>query len=281
MHDQIISLDSNKKKIKYPNKSIEKLITIDQKAIGKSPKSNPATYTGIYSLIRDLFASTLLAKEKGYDSGRFSFNNESGRCQKCKGEGALRIDMHFLPDVYSICEECAGTRFNQETKLIRWRGKNISDVLDMTVDTAADFFSFSKKITNILSMLKSVGLGYIKLGQSSLTFSGGEAQRIKLARELSRANDKQTLYLLDEPTTGLHHSEISLLLDVLERLVEQGHSVIAIEHNLDFISSCNWIIDMGPEGGPEGGKIIAEGHPLSVAKMKNNATGQYLRPYVT
>mgnify|MGYP000004218883 CR=1 FL=1 len=281
MHGQIISLDSNKKKIKYPNKSIEKLITIDQKAIGKSPKSNPATYTGIYSLIRDLFASTLLAKEKGYDSGRFSFNNESGRCQKCKGEGALRIDMHFLPDVYSICEECAGTRFNQETKLIRWRGKNISDVLDMTVDTAADFFSFSKKITNILSMLKSVGLGYIKLGQSSLTFSGGEAQRIKLARELSRANDKQTLYLLDEPTTGLHHSEISLLLDVLERLVEQGHSVIAIEHNLDFISSCNWIIDMGPEGGPEGGKIIAEGHPLSVAKMKTNATGQYLRPYLT
>ena len=172
MHDQIISLDSNKKQIKYPNKSIEKLITIDQKAIGKSPKSNPATYTGIYSLIRDLFASTLLAKEKGYDSGRFSFNNESGRCQKCKGEGALRIDMHFLPDVYSICEECAGTRFNQETKLIRWRGKNISDVLDMTVDIAADFFSFSKKITNILNMLKSVGLGYIKLGQSSLTFSG-------------------------------------------------------------------------------------------------------------
>jgi excinuclease ABC subunit A len=188
--------------------------------------------------------------------------------------------MHFLPDVYSICEECAGTRFNQETKLIRWRGKNISDVLDMTVDTAADFFSFSKKITNILNMLKSVGLGYIKLGQSSLTFSGGEAQRIKLARELSRANDKQTLYLLDEPTTGLHHSEISLLLDVLERLVERGHSVIAIEHNIDFISSCNWIIDMGPEGGPEGGKIIAEGHPLSVAKMKTNATGQYLRPYL-
>ena len=280
MHEQIIFLDSNKRKIKYPNKSIEKLITIDQKAIGKSPKSNPATYTGIYSLIRDLFASTLLAKEKGYGSGRFSFNNESGRCQKCKGEGALRIDMHFLPDVYSICEECAGTRFNQETKLIRWRGKNISDVLDMTVDMAADFFSFSKKISNILNMLKSVGLGYIKLGQSALTFSGGEAQRIKLARELSRPNDKQTLYLLDEPTTGLHHSEISLLLDVLERLVERGHSVIAIEHNIDFISSCNWIIDMGPEGGPEGGKIIAEGHPLSVAKMKTNATGQYLRPYL-
>jgi len=280
MHEQIIFLDSNKRKIKYPNKSIEKLITIDQKAIGKSPKSNPATYTGIYSLIRDLFASTLLAKEKGYGSGRFSFNNESGRCQKCKGEGALRIDMHFLPDVYSICEECAGTRFNQETKLIRWRGKNISDVLDMTVDMAADFFSFSKKISNILNMLKSVGLGYIKLGQSALTFSGGEAQRIKLARELSRPNDKQTLYLLDEPTTGLHHSEISLLLNVLERLVERGHSVIAIEHNIDFISSCNWIIDMGPEGGPEGGKIIAEGHPLSVAKIKTNATGQYLRPFL-
>ena len=180
MHDQIISLDSNKKQIKYPNKSIEKLITIDQKAIGKSPKSNPATYTGIYSLIRDLFASTLLAKEKGYDSGRFSFNNESGRCQKCKGEGALRIDMHFLPDVYSICEECAGTRFNQETKLIRWRGKNISDVLDMTVDIAAEFFLFSNKISNILNMLKSVGLGYIKLGQSSLTFSGEKPNALSL-----------------------------------------------------------------------------------------------------
>tara|TARA_B100000575_G_C23141068_1_gene664023 strand:- start:75 stop:2885 length:2811 start_codon:yes stop_codon:yes gene_type:complete len=276
---QLTFLDSKKNKVQHKNRLIEKLIMIDQKAIGKSPKSNPATYTGIYSLIRELFATTVLAREKGYSAGRFSFNNESGRCQKCKGEGSIKIDMYFLPDVYSICEECNGTRFNNETKLVRWRGKNISDVLEMTVEEALTFFSFSKKIVKILVTLKSVGLGYIKLGQSSLTFSGGEAQRIKLARALSRSNDQKTLYLLDEPTTGLHQCEISLLIKVLKRLVDLGHSIITIEHNLEFIISSDWIIDMGPEGGPKGGKIIAEGRPSSVAKKRLSHTGQFIKSY--
>ena len=277
-NDQLVFSDQNSQ-IKELDKTkfFEKIISIDQKAIGKTPKSNPATYTGIFLQIREIFASTRGAKEKGYDISRFSFNNESGRCEKCLGEGYIKIDMHFLPDVFSLCSSCDGTRFNQETKQILWRGKNIADVLDMTVEEGCIFFSSNKKISAVLDVLKSVGLGYLKLGQSSLTLSGGEAQRIKLAKELAKLNRQPMLYILDEPTTGLHYCEIDLLINVLKRLVKNGHSVIVIEHNIEFIVSSDWLIDMGPEGGPEGGEIIAEGTPEDVAKSRKSYTGKYLK----
>ena len=277
-NDQLVFSDQNSQ-IKELDKTkfFEKIISIDQKAIGKTPKSNPATYTGIFLQIREIFASTRGAKEKGYDISRFSFNNESGRCEKCLGEGYIKIDMHFLPDVFSLCNSCDGTRFNQETKQILWRGKSIADVLNMTVEEGCVFFSSNKKISTVLDILKSVGLGYLKLGQSSLTLSGGEAQRIKLAKELAKLNRQPMLYILDEPTTGLHYCEIALLINVLKRLIKLGHSVIVIEHNIEFIVSSDWLIDMGPEGGPEGGEIIAEGTPEDVAKNKKSYTGKYLQ----
>ena len=277
-NDQLV-FSGEKSNVKELDKTkfFEKIISIDQKAIGKTPKSNPATYTGIFLQIREIFASTRGAKEKGYDISRFSFNNESGRCEKCLGEGYIKIDMHFLPDVFSLCNSCDGTRFNQETKQILWRGKSIADVLNMTVEEGCIFFSSNNKISTVLGVLKSVGLGYLKLGQSSLTLSGGEAQRIKLAKELAKLNRQPMLYILDEPTTGLHYCEIALLINVLKRLVKLGHSVIVIEHNIEFIVSSDWLIDMGPEGGPEGGEIIAEGTPEDVAKNKKSYTGKYLQ----
>lgn len=257
--------------------NLDKAITIDQSPIGRTPRSNPATYTGMFTPIRELFAKTPEAKIRGYKPGRFSFNVKGGRCENCAGDGIIKIEMHFLPDVYVTCEECHGQRYNREALEIHYKGKTIADVLKMTVEQALDFFANVPPIANRLRTLNEVGLGYIELGQPATTLSGGEAQRIKLASELSRRSTGKTLYILDEPTTGLHFADVKKLLDVLNALVEGGNTVVVIEHNLDVIKSADHIIDLGPEGGDGGGQIVAEGTPEQVAKVKTSFTGQYLR----
>ncbi|MBQ9647335.1 MAG: excinuclease ABC subunit UvrA, partial [Oscillospiraceae bacterium] len=256
---------------------LDKVICIDQTPIGRTPRSNPATYTNVFNDIRDLFASTPDAKARGYNNGRFSFNVRGGRCEACSGDGQLKIEMHFLPDIYVPCEVCHGKRYNRETLEVRYKGKNIADVLDMTVEEALDFFRDLPKIENKLRTLYDVGLGYIKLGQSSTTLAGGEAQRVKLATELSKRATGRTIYILDEPTTGLHADDVRRLLGVLQRLVDAGNTVLVIEHNLDVIKSADHIIDLGPEGGSGGGTIVAAGTPEEVAKVKKSYTGQYLK----
>jgi excinuclease ABC subunit A len=257
--------------------NLDKVIDIDQSPIGRTPRSNPATYTGAFNDIRDLFAMTPEAKIRGYSAGRFSFNVKGGRCENCKGDGIIKIEMHFLPDVYVTCDVCHGKRYNREALEIIYKGKNIADVLEMTVEEACDFFSNIPAISRKLETLKNVGLGYIKLGQPATTLSGGEAQRIKLATELSRRATGRTLYILDEPTTGLHFEDVKKLLEVLNALVGMGNSVLIIEHNLDVIKSADWIIDLGPEGGSKGGTIIGEGTPEQVAKIPASFTGKYLK----
>jgi excinuclease ABC subunit A len=257
--------------------NLDKVIDIDQSPIGKTPRSNPATYTGLFDLIRQLFATTPDAKMRGYNAGRFSFNVKGGRCEACKGDGIVKIEMHFLPDVYVPCEVCHGKRYNRETLEVRYKGKNIYDVLDMTVEEALPFFAQHRNIKKILQTLDDVGLGYIKLGQPSTTLSGGEAQRIKLATELSRRDTGRTLYVLDEPTTGLHTHDVKRLLEILNRLADSGSTVIVIEHNLDVIKTADWIIDLGPEGGDDGGTVIATGTPEEVARCEQSYTGQFLR----
>ena len=257
--------------------NIDKLIDISQDPIGRTPRSNPATYTGVFDDIRDLYTQTPEAKMRGYEKGRFSFNVKGGRCEACQGDGILRISMHFLPDVYVPCEECGGKRYNEETLQVTYKGKNIYDVLEMSVEEAIDFFSNMHKIKHKLQTLKDVGLGYIKLGQSATSLSGGGAQRVKLASELQRKATGKTLFILDEPTTGLHTHDVKKLLEVLQRIVENGDTVIVIEHNLDVIKSADYIIDIGPEGGDEGGTIIASGTPEQIIKVENSYTGQYLK----
>jgi excinuclease ABC subunit A len=255
---------------------IDKVIEIDQSPIGRTPRSNPATYTGLFTFIRELFAMVPEAKARGYKPGRFSFNVKGGRCEACQGDGVIAIEMHFLPNVYVTCEHCKSRRYNRETLDIRYRGKSIADVLDLTVDQALPILENFPPIANKLRTLQSVGLGYIELGQSATTLSGGEAQRVKLSRELSKRGTGRTLYILDEPTTGLHFEDVRKLLDVLNRLVDQGNTVLVIEHNLDVVKSADWIIDLGPEGGEGGGRVIAEGAPEAVAKVRGSYTGQFL-----
>jgi len=257
--------------------NIDKVIDINQSPIGRTPRSNPATYTGTFTFIRELFASLKESKIRGYKPGRFSFNVRGGRCEACGGDGIKKIEMHFLPDVYVKCEECKGKRYNRETLEIKYKGKNISDVLEMTVDEAYEFFYNVPRIRKKLETLKDVGLGYIKLGQPATTLSGGEAQRVKLAAELSRHSTGNTLYILDEPTTGLHFEDIKMLLNVLNRLVDQGNTVIVIEHNLDVIKTADYIIDLGPEGGEKGGHVVATGTPEEVSQNPDSYTGQFLQ----
>ena len=256
---------------------LDKVIDIDQSPIGRTPRSNPATYTGVFDQIRDLFASTRDAKSFGYSKGRFSFNVAGGRCEACKGDGIIKIEMHFLPDIYVPCEVCGGKRYNRETLEVHYKGKTIYEVLDMTVDEACDFFDAVPSVKRKMETLRDVGLGYIKLGQPSTTLSGGEAQRIKLATELSRRSTGRTIYILDEPTTGLHFADVQKLLDILQRLADGGNTVVVIEHNLDVIKQADYIIDMGPEGGDGGGTVVATGTPEQVAKVKKSHTGRYLK----
>ena len=258
-------------------RDFDRVIDIDQSPIGRTPRSNPATYTGVFDFIRDLFSETVDAKMRGYTKSRFSFNVKGGRCERCGGDGVIRIEMHFLPDVYVPCEECHGKRYNSETLEVKYRGKSISDVLEMTVDEAYEFFDAIPKISNILKTMKDVGLGYIKLGQPATTLSGGEAQRVKLASELHRKITSTALYLLDEPTTGLHSDDVKRLLEVINFIVEKGGTVIIIEHNLDVIKSADYIIDLGPEGGDAGGNIVAMGTPEEVSQVEESYTGQYLK----
>ena len=257
--------------------NLDKVINIDQSPIGRTPRSNPATYTGLFSHIRDLLSQTVEARSRGYKPGRFSFNVKGGRCEACQGDGMIKVEMHFLADVYVKCDVCDGKRYNEQTLEIKYKDKNISDILDMTVEEALEFFDAHPAIKNKLLTLNDVGLGYITLGQSALTLSGGEAQRIKLAKELSKRSTGKTLFILDEPTTGLHFADIELLLKVLNRLKEQGNTVVVIEHNLDVIKTSDWVIDLGPEGGSDGGKVVAEGTPEDVAKVKKSFTGMFLK----
>lgn len=258
--------------------AINKVIHVDQSPIGRTPRSNPATYTGVFNKIRDLFAQTPEAKIRGYRPGRFSFNVKGGRCEHCKGDGTIKIEMNFLPDVYVPCEVCHGARYNRETLEVRYKGKTISDVLDMPIEEAADFFAPIRSIARHLDTLVDVGLGYVRLGQPATTLSGGEAQRVKLASELQRRSTGSTMYILDEPTTGLHFEDIRRLLEVLNRLVDQGNSVVVIEHNLDVIKAADWVIDMGPEGGERGGRVIATGTPEQIAATPGSFTGEFLKP---
>lgn len=259
---------------------LDKVINIDQSPIGRTPRSNPATYTGVFDMIRDLFASTSGAKERGYKKGRFSFNVKGGRCEACSGDGIIKIEMHFLPDVYVPCEVCGGKRYNRETLEVKYKDKSIFDVLDMTVEDAVDFFENVPTIKRKIETLNDVGLSYIKLGQPSTELSGGEAQRIKLATELSKRSTGKTIYILDEPTTGLHFADVHKLVDILHKLTESGNTIVVIEHNLDVIKTADYIIDMGPEGGDRGGTVIAKGTPEQVAKVKKSYTGQYLKKYL-
>jgi excinuclease ABC subunit A len=256
---------------------LDKVIDIDQSPIGRTPRSNPATYTGVFSPIRDLFASLPEAEIRGYGKGRFSFNVKGGRCDACDGDGIKKIEMHFLPDLYVTCQECRGKRYNRDTLEVRFKGRSIADVLDMTVNEALEFFEAQPKIARILETLTGVGLGYIHLGQQAPTLSGGEAQRVKLSRELAKVSTGRTLYILDEPTTGLHFADIQMLLDVLNALVDRGNTVVVIEHNLDVIKVADHIIDLGPEGGDSGGTIVAEGTPEGVAKVTGSHTGRFLQ----
>ena len=256
---------------------LDKIIDIDQSPIGRTPRSNPATYTGAFTPIRDWFAGLPEAKARGYEPGRFSFNVKGGRCETCQGDGVIKIEMHFLPDVYVTCDACHGKRYNRETLDIKFKDKSIADVLDMTVAEAAEFFHAVPSVRDKMETLERVGLGYIKVGQQATTLSGGEAQRVKLAKELSKRATGRTLYLLDEPTTGLHFHDVKKLLEVLHELVDQGNTVVVIEHNLDVIKTADWIIDMGPEGGDAGGEVVAVGTPEEVAREKRSYTGHYLK----
>ena len=258
--------------------NVDKVIDIDQSPIGRTPRSNPATYTGVFDLIRTLFSQCSEAKMRGYKPGRFSFNIKGGRCETCKGDGIIKIEMHFLSDVYVPCEVCGGARYNRETLEVKYKGKSIADVLNMTIEEAVEFFKNVPRIANKLQVLQDVGLGYVKLGQSATTLSGGEAQRVKLATELSRRSTGKTLYILDEPTTGLHTADIHRLLEILQRLVDGGDSVVVIEHNLDVIKSADYIVDLGPEGGDKGGTIVAQGTPEEIVKVKASYTGKFLKP---
>jgi excinuclease ABC subunit A len=256
---------------------LDKVINIDQSPIGRTPRSNPATYTGMFDGIRTLFAQVPDARVRGYRPGRFSFNVKGGRCEACQGHGTLKIEMHFLPDVYVNCESCGGTRFNRDTLEIHYKGKHIAEVLDLTVEDGVEFFANVPALSQKLQTLQEVGLGYIRLGQAATTLSGGEAQRVKLSRELSRRSTGRTMYILDEPTTGLHFADIQRLLEVLTRLVDGGNTVLVIEHNLDVIKTADYIIDLGPDGGDAGGRILALGPPESVAQVEESYTGHFLR----
>jgi excinuclease ABC subunit A len=260
-------------------RNLDKVIVIDQSPIGRTPRSNPATYTGVFGYIRDLFSRTYDARIRGYKPGRFSFNVKGGRCEFCNGDGLIKIEMHFLPDIYVPCEVCKGKRFNRETLEIKYKDKNIDDVLNMTVEEAMAFFKNIPRIYKKLELINDVGLGYIKLGQPSTTLSGGEAQRIKLSKELSKKSTGNTLYLLDEPTTGLHFDDIKKLLAILERLVDAGNTVLVIEHNMEVIKTADYIIDLGPEGGERGGNIVACGTPEEVAENENSYTGKFIKMY--
>ncbi len=257
--------------------NLDKVINIDQSPIGRTPRSNPATYTGLFNDIRDLYASTADAKAKGYSSGRFSFNVKGGRCEACEGDGIIKIEMHFLPDIYVPCEVCGGMRYNRETLEVKYKGKSIYDVLEMTVEEGLEFFSSIPKIQRKLQTLFDVGLGYVKIGQPATTLSGGEAQRVKLATELSKRATGKTIYILDEPTTGLHTHDVAKLIEILQKLTDGGNTVVVIEHNLDVIKTADHIIDLGPEGGDKGGYVIAEGTPEEIAKNKRSYTGKYLK----
>lgn len=257
---------------------LDKVIDIDQSPIGRTPRSNPATYTGTFDMIRDLFAQTQDSKQRGFKNGRFSFNVKGGRCEVCKGDGIIKIEMVFLPDVYVPCEVCKGKRYNRETLEVKYKGKNIHEVLDMTIDDACEFFKPVPKIFRKLETLQQVGLGYLRMGQPATQLSGGEAQRVKLATELSKRSTGSTLYILDEPTTGLHFEDVRRLLQVLHQLVDQGNTVLVIEHNLDVIKTADYIIDMGPEGGTGGGEVVATGTPEEIAAVPSSYTGQFLRP---
>jgi excinuclease ABC subunit A len=256
---------------------LDKVVHVDQNPIGRTPRSNPATYTGVFDNIRKLFADTPEAKMRGYQQGRFSFNVKGGRCEACTGDGTLKIEMNFLPDVYVTCEVCHGARYNRDTLQVKYKGKNISEVLDMPIAEAAEFFAPINSIARYLETLVEVGLGYVRLGQSATTLSGGEAQRVKLATELQRRSNGRTIYVLDEPTTGLHFEDVRKLLLVLNGLVEKGNTVIVIEHNLDVIKSSDWIIDLGPEGGAGGGEVLAIGTPEQIAKESKSFTGKFLK----
>ena len=268
-HDEIVGVEQ-----------LDKVISIDQSPIGRTPRSNPATYTGVFDMIRDLFASTQDAKMKGYQKGRFSFNVKGGRCEACSGDGIVKIEMNFLPDVYVPCEVCEGKRYNRETLDVKYKGKSIFDVLDMTIEEAVHFFENVPGIKRKIETLNDVGLSYLKLGHPSTSLSGGEAQRIKLATELSRRSTGKTIYILDEPTTGLHFADVHKLVDILQRLTEGGNTVVVIEHNLDVIKTADYIIDIGPEGGDKGGTVIATGTPEEIAKKKKSYTGQYVKKYL-
>ncbi|MEA2756722.1 MAG: excinuclease subunit, partial [Aliidongia sp.] len=259
---------------------LDKIVDIDQSPIGRTPRSNPATYTGCFTPIRDWFAGLPEAKARGYAPGRFSFNVKGGRCEACQGDGLLKIEMHFLPDVYVQCDICKGRRYNRETLEVLFKGKSIADVLDLTVEAGAELFKAVPPIRDKLLMLQHVGLGYIHIGQAATTLSGGEAQRVKLAKELSRRATGQTLYILDEPTTGLHFEDVRKLLEVLHQLVDQGNTVLVIEHNLEVIKTADWVVDLGPEGGAGGGGLVAEGRPEEVAQVAASYTGRYLAPYL-
>ena len=259
----------------------DKAVNIDQSAIGRTPRSNPATYTGLFTPIRELLAATPEARARGYTPGRFSFNVKGGRCEACQGDGVLKVEMHFLPDVYVPCDVCQGARYNRETLQVEYKGKNIHQILEMTVEDARAFFDAIPVIARKLQTLIDVGLGYIKLGQSATTLSGGEAQRVKLAKELSKRDTGNTLYILDEPTTGLHFHDIELLLKVIRHLRDQGNTIVIIEHNLDVIKTADWIVDLGPEGGSGGGTIVAQGTPEQIAECNRSHTGHYLRPMLT
>ncbi len=258
--------------------ALDKIINIDQQPIGRTPRSNPATYTGVFDHIRKLFAKTQEAKVRGYLPGRFSFNVKGGRCEACSGDGTIKIEMHFLPDVYVPCEICNGARYNRDTLEIEFKGKNIAEVLELSCEEALEFFSNQPPIARHMQTLVDVGLGYVRLGQPAPTLSGGEAQRVKLATELAKRSTGHTMYILDEPTTGLHFEDVRKLMTVLGRLVDQGNTVLIIEHNLDVIKTADWIIDLGPGGGDEGGEIVAEGPPELVAKTDESFTGQFLKP---
>ena len=264
-HDRIDGLDQ-----------LDKIIDIDQSPIGRTPRSNPATYTDLFAPIRDWFAELPESRARGYKSGRFSFNVKGGRCEACQGDGVLKIEMHFLPDVFVTCDTCKGARYNRETLDIKFRGKTIAEVLDMTIDDAVAYFSAQPRIRDRLSILQRVGLGYVKLGQQATTLSGGEAQRIKLSKELARRATGRTLYILDEPTTGLHFEDVRKLLEVLHALVGQGNTVVVIEHNLEVIKTADWVLDLGPEGGEGGGLIVAEGTPEVIAAAPGSHTGRFL-----
>jgi excinuclease ABC subunit A len=258
--------------------AIDKIIAIDQKPIGRTPRSNPGTYTKAFDVIREIFASLPLARQRGFNAGRFSFNVKGGRCEGCQGDGLVKVEMHFLADVYVSCETCGGRRYNSQTLAVEYRGKNIADVLDMSVDECAELFQAHSDLLRILRTLSEVGLGYLKLGQAATTMSGGEAQRVKLSRELGKRQTGKTLYVLDEPTTGLHFEDVRRLLDVLMQLCDAGNTIVVVEHNLDVIRCADYVIDLGPEGGAGGGELIASGTPEQVAKVKRSYTGQFLVP---